>query len=823
MNNFKIKQGLFFLFIFMSIFLVACAEKKPNLAELKIVMPDQMIISNSVELKLTIDGEDYKWQSGEILWSVSDNKMASIKDGILTANSTGTVVVNIVFKNDSRFYASKTIKIVNPWVTDIVVTGPSEVEEQENIMLSAIVYPEMIDSEILWESSNEEILTVVSGKVYGRKAGIADVIVTCEDYEVKYSITVLPMSTELRIEGPDTIEVAQTTYLVTSVTDPIFSSSDETIIKIIDNSIVALKEGVVTISAYSNSYKDVQGTIEITVKPYQYNLDATAEELAAISLIIDNMTIEQMIGQLFMIDFYPTNSNRDYTTGLPSLRVSNNQTQTAVQYLQSTKIANYNIGSTIASDQDSLIKVSTTLHNMALDKSGVGAFVFAYHLDSNSTPAPFTSILSNMAIGASQKPKNAYKVANISGKQMLDYGINGTYSDYVDMSSLGTEYLSTSIFSKDSQKASLYGSHLIKGYKDNQVALVPIFGGNYTSLINNAPLQSLKNNELFMIRSAIQSGAEILALSSVQYTAIDSKPIFYSKEFVKNYIRRDMNYNGVIMTDINAFDASISYNNYSTYAKQAIENGIDLLSFRIYCSTWSTGYNVYNNAILQAYNSLVTAAENDSAFLLKVKESVNRIILTKYRQGIIKGTLPKSKQDYSSFDETIEMINRDSLTVVGNVPTLSTNKKAVFLSVSPTLTATAKTVVEFSTCLKSFFMKTEFRENAQYSIIHASETAHGSMLSSVMEYDYIYFLVPSMSTNPQIGVKNYKTSYSDFLDELYEIRPDAIAIILNSPNDYSYVSNFENFIYAYNYYDADFETILRYLNGEFTNNAKLPI
>ena len=103
---------------------------------------------------------------------------------------------------------------------DIIVTGAHQLYIGKTTVLEARVEPKIIESPIIWESSNEEVIIVDEGEILAVGVGVADVIIKCDDFVKKHSIEVLPTPTSITISGKNKIAVNEVSYLSRSISSP---------------------------------------------------------------------------------------------------------------------------------------------------------------------------------------------------------------------------------------------------------------------------------------------------------------------------------------------------------------------------------------------------------------------------------------------------------------------------------------------------------------------------------------------------------------------------------------------------------------------------
>ena len=114
------------------------------------------------------------------------------------------------------------------------------------------------------------------------------------------------------------------------------------------------------------------------------------------------------------------------------------------------------------------------------------------------------------------------------------------------------------------------GIATMKGLKDsNVIASVKHFPGHGDTSVDSHvglpvvehDLERLKSFELVPFKKAIDAGADMVMVSHIMLPKIDEKePATLSKTIITDILRKDMNYNGVVVTDDMTMGAII--NNY---------------------------------------------------------------------------------------------------------------------------------------------------------------------------------------------------------------------------------------------------------------------
>ncbi len=131
--------------------------------------------------------------TSEVEWESSDEKIATVKDGKITALKEGEATITVTTK-DGKFKADCKVIITKKVqeVTSVSISGKKEVYVGETIKLTANVKPkDATNKEVSWTSSNTKVATVDSkGNVKGIKKGTVKITVMTVEGEKKATITI---------------------------------------------------------------------------------------------------------------------------------------------------------------------------------------------------------------------------------------------------------------------------------------------------------------------------------------------------------------------------------------------------------------------------------------------------------------------------------------------------------------------------------------------------------------------------------------------------------------------------------------------------------
>lgn len=195
-----------------------------------------------------------------LIWTSSDEKVAAVENGVVTAKSRGEAVIS-VSTVDGGYKASCKINVIQPVTLIKLDSDAYYLYKGEPVTIKAQVFPENANDKTLkWYSSDENILTVENGVITPLNPGTAEITVTDSTGVMKVTVTATVVS---KVNGVEiskeevTLKMGQTEALTATVKPDdatnkniTWSSSDE--------KVATIKNGVITPTG--------AGTAIITVK-----------------------------------------------------------------------------------------------------------------------------------------------------------------------------------------------------------------------------------------------------------------------------------------------------------------------------------------------------------------------------------------------------------------------------------------------------------------------------------------------------------------------------------------------------------------------------
>jgi len=150
--------------------------------EVKIEVSDYTVReSDTLCVKATVFPDDAVIKDLE--WLSSDEAVAIVKEGMIIGKKVGTVEI-IAKAVDGSLMADTILVKVTPVLAEKVSLNQDNVQmlKEHTFQLVAQIFPERTTyKDVIWESSDENILRVEDGVITAKKAGVANVIVKTTD------------------------------------------------------------------------------------------------------------------------------------------------------------------------------------------------------------------------------------------------------------------------------------------------------------------------------------------------------------------------------------------------------------------------------------------------------------------------------------------------------------------------------------------------------------------------------------------------------------------------------------------------------------------
>lgn len=327
--------------------------------------------------------------------------------------------------------------------------------------------------------------------------------------------------------------------------------------------------------------------------------------------ILESLSIEEKVGQLFMFGFYgptPTEHINRYISdkdiGGILLLGYNIENKTQLQNLI-TQLQSYSeIPLLISIDQEGGIVSRLTWND--------------------------TLTFPQKNISSSEQ---AYDIAYRRGLQLKELGVNMNLAPVVEYINDGNSFLYQRVFRGSKEEVINKGSAMIKGYTDsNTISTLKHYPGHSDSSPDshfNLPIVNIINEQWNEYISTFKEILEkeytpAIMVGHISLPNIDGKPSTISNEILNNKLRKELGYQGVIITDDMEMGAIEKVGEYSTTCREALMAGNDIL---LYSGNSEVQTEVYEYILQEVINGEI---HEDI-----INEKVLRILKLKTDYGVI--------------------------------------------------------------------------------------------------------------------------------------------------------------------------------------------
>lgn len=246
-------------------------------------------------------------------------------------------------------------------------------------------------------------------------------------------------------------------------------------------------------------------------------------------------------------------------------------------------------------------------------------------------PKEFIKLPKNSYIGKIDNPKFSYDIGKSIGKELSALGYNMDFAPVMDINSNPKNpVIGNRSFGNNEKVVSKLGIETMKGLQsENVIPVIKHFPGHGDTsvdshislpIVNNS-LSRLNNFELIPFKSAINNGADVVMVSHILLPKIDSKyPASLSSKITTDLLRKDLKFNGVIVTDDMTMGAITENYDIGYASVKALLAGSDII---LVCHD----YNNVNKVI----ESIKIAIKNNTLSEQRIDQSLYRILSLKQK------------------------------------------------------------------------------------------------------------------------------------------------------------------------------------------------
>ncbi|MFI7062095.1 glycoside hydrolase family 3 protein [Kribbella sp. NPDC050124] len=542
------------------------------------------------------------------------------------------------------------------------------------------------------------------------------------------------------------------------------------------------------------------------------------DQAAQLGRTIQRMSLEEKVGQMFVLFGYGPNANQPdarntslYGVATPAEVVAKykpggwiyfsargnveNPTQLATysnQLQQTATSVGLRVPLTIATDQEQGVVVR------------IGP--------------PATQFGGNMAHGATRNTADARTAAGITGRELKAMGIRQDYAPVADVNvNALNPVIGVRSFSSDPQLVSDMTVAQVQGYQRDAgiMATAKHFPGHgdtrddsHTALPTiNHTLEEWNTIDAPPFKAAIKAGIDSIMTAHIVVPSLDPSgdPATLSKPILTGVLREQLGFKGLIITDALEMAAVRQQYGDAEVAVRAIEAGADQLLL-------PPAPDVQFNAVLDAVRSGRISEK-------RVDESVLRILLMKLKNGVLlnpyvdPAKIPSTVGTPASLATAQKIVDK-SVTLVKN------DANAVPLSTDPRKILVTGWGVSTTQSLANSLTTRGATTTVAQTGAAPSDAAIADAVAKAKQNDVTVVLT----------MKAWDTTVTDKLAKQQKLVKDLLAtgktvivVAVRDPYDIAYFDAAPTYLATYGFAAVSMESLAKALYGEISPTGKLPV
>ncbi len=515
--------------------------------------------------------------------------------------------------------------------------------------------------------------------------------------------------------------------------------------------------------------------------------------------VLQSMTQEQRIGQLFMMAAY-SNKTDKHKKEIDEL------------------VSKYNIGGLIFFQGGPVRQATLTNRYQSLSKVPLmiamdAEWGLSMRLDST------IAFPKQMTLGAIQDNKQIYNMGKEIARQCRRLGVHINFAPSIDINSNpNNPVIGVRSFGEDKYNVAEKGSAYMKGLQDNFVMTTakhfPGHGDTETDSHLSLPVikhgrTRLDEIELYPFRKLIQDSVMGIMVGHINIPALDNRENMattLSRPVVTDLLRNELGFKGLIFTDALNMKGVSSFNKPGEVDLKALLAGNDVL--------------LYSEDVPTAIDKIVKAIRKEKITEDEINEKVKRILKVKYWLGLNNYKAIETKNLYEDLNspkaKSIQMdLYAKALTVISNK-----NNLLPFRILDTTSFASIAIGLDSGNIFQS--MLNNYASFDHYTMNkNAEEEKFNELLEKLKKYEIV---VIGLHNTNVFNNKNFGISENakNFIYKLQD-QNKTILNVFGNPYSLKFFADAPNLICAYEDNEITQKLLPQLLFGGITANGKIPI
>ena len=360
----------------------------------------------------------------------------------------------------------------------------------------------------------------------------------------------------------------------------------------------------------------------------------------AVSNLISKMSMDEKIGQLFIVGFQGT---------VPD--------DMLIELIQQKHVGGAILFKRNIKGPEKLVSLNNSIKQINLKSNKVPLFISVDEEGGRISrmPGEVKTLPSASAIGKINSSDLSYEVGSLLALETKAFGFNMDFTPVLDIwSNPKNTVIGDRAFGTTPEIVVKNGIPVMEGIRDGGVIpVVKHFPGHGDTIVDSHvgmptvdyDIERLKSFEWIPFQSAIENKADAVMIAHILIPKIDPEnPATLSNTFITDILRGQMGFDGVVITDDMTMDAIDKNYNIGDASVKSLIAGSDIL---LVCH----GYEAQMDAI----NAVISAVNDGLISEKRIDESVYRILMLKEKYHL--SDQPSADVDLDSLNNKIDALS----------------------------------------------------------------------------------------------------------------------------------------------------------------------
>lgn len=338
---------------------------------------------------------------------------------------------------------------------------------------------------------------------------------------------------------------------------------------------------------------------------------------ATISEVIENMSVEEKIGQMIFSSISGTELGAE----------------------EEKLIHQYKVGGIIVNKKNITSPSQMVAYMNSLKEENKNNVPLFFGIDQEGgriakLPGDLRAIPSHFEIGKQNDPSFAFEIGTVLGKLVSSFGFNVNFAPVLDINSNPENpVIGDRSFGINPDVVSKLGIQMMKGIQgENIIPAIKHFPGHGDTSVDShdelpvvqKTMPELEQMELIPFKQAIAEGADMVMIAHILLPSIDLEfPSSMSEAIITDLLREKIGFDGVVITDDMTMEAITNSFDIGKASVMSVKAGADIVMVA----------HEFEN-VVKAITALTTAVENGEITEERIDQSVERILKLKNKYSL---------------------------------------------------------------------------------------------------------------------------------------------------------------------------------------------